>query len=38
MNIYKAMGVFTALAKAGAKEGDTIVISGIEFEYFEDED
>lgn len=35
-NIYKAMGVFKALRKAGAQEGDTIVICGDEFEYAPD--
>lgn len=36
MNIYRAMGVFDALAKKGAKEGDTIIIGGQEFDYFEE--
>jgi Obg family GTPase CgtA-like protein len=29
----KAMGVYAALAEAGAKEGDSVVMGGIEFEY-----
>lgn len=37
-NIYKAMGVFKALRKAGAQEGDTIIICGDEFEYAPDMD
>lgn len=32
-NIYKAMGVQKALVKAGAKEGDTVVICGDEFSF-----
>ncbi|MDH4378754.1 MAG: GTPase ObgE [Vampirovibrionales bacterium] len=30
-NIYKAMGVYTALKAAGAREGDTVVLYGDEF-------
>ena len=37
MNIYKAMGVFKALSKAGAREGETVILSGREFEYFPEE-
>jgi GTPase len=32
-NIMKAMGVYAALAEAGAQEGDSVVMGGIEFEY-----
>ncbi len=32
-NIYKAMGVHKALARAGAKEGDTVIICGDEFSF-----
>jgi GTP-binding protein len=32
-NIYKAMGVQKALIKAGAQEGDTVVICGDEFSF-----
>lgn len=35
-NIYKSMGVFKALRKAGAEEGDTIIICGDEFQYIPD--
>ncbi len=33
VNIFKAMGVFDELGKAGAKPGQTVVIGGQEFEY-----
>ena len=33
MRVLKSMGIFTELEKIGAKEGDTVYISGIEFEY-----
>ncbi len=33
MRVLKSMGIFSELEKQGAKEGDTIYISGIEFEY-----
>ena len=34
-NILKAMGVFEALVQAGAKDGDSVKIGHIEFDYFE---
>ena len=33
MRVLKSMGIFTELEKIGIKEGDTVYISGIEFEY-----
>jgi len=33
MRVLKSMGIFTELEKNGIKEGDTVYISGIEFEY-----
>ena len=33
MRVLKSMGIFTELEKKGAKEGDTVYIAGIEFEY-----
>ena len=36
MRVLKSMGVFTQLEHEGAKEGDTVYISGIEFEYSPD--
>jgi len=38
LNIFKAMGVFKALRKAGAKEGDEVFINGIGFDYVPPED
>ena len=32
------MGVFKALQKAGAYEGQTVIIAGFEFEYYPDDD
>ncbi len=37
MNILKAMGVYKELALAGAEEGHTIKMAGLEFEYSPDE-
>ncbi|MEB3286659.1 MAG: GTPase ObgE [Vampirovibrionales bacterium] len=37
MNILKAMGVFSALAAAGAHEGHVISIAGLEFDYLPDD-
>lgn len=34
-NILKAMGVFEALIQAGAKDGDSVKIGHIEFDYYE---
>jgi GTP-binding protein len=36
MNILKAMGVYDALQQAGAEEGDTVIMAGLEFEYLPD--
>jgi len=36
MRILKKIGVFTELAKHGAKEGDVVHLSGIQFEYSPD--
>ncbi len=33
MRVLKSMGIFTELEKTGIKEGDTVYISGVEFEY-----
>ena len=33
MRVLKSMGVFSELNKAGAKEGDVVYISGVQFEY-----
>src|SRR5262249_30326456 len=33
LNIFKAMGVFEELRKAGVHEGQTVIIGGFEFEY-----
>ncbi len=33
MKVFKSMGIFSELEKKGAKEGDSIYISGIQFEY-----
>lgn len=38
MNILKAMGIFDALAQAGAKEGDIVAIAGNEFDYLPDDE
>jgi GTPase len=38
INIFKAMGVFKALRKAGIEEGDEIFINGIGFDYVPVED
>lgn len=38
MNILKAMGVFEALKQEGAEPGDTVLMSGLEFEYVPEED
>lgn len=38
MNILRAMGVYAALAKAGAQEGQTVKMAGLEFSYSPDED
>ena len=37
MNILRAMGVFGALAKAGAQEGHTVCIAGHDFDYVPDD-
>lgn len=37
MDVLRAMGVFSALAKAGAEEGMTVCIAGAEFEYYPEE-
>lgn len=37
LNILKAMGVFKALKRAGAQDGDTIMIYTMEFGYTDDE-
>ncbi len=36
MRVLKSMGIFTELEKIGTKDGDTVYISGIEFEYSPD--
>lgn len=36
LNILKAMGVYKALAEAGAKEGHIVNIAGLEFDYVPD--
>lgn len=36
MNILKAMGVFATLSEAGAQEGDTVVMAGLEFDFMPD--
>lgn len=36
-NILKAMGVFDKLKKLGVKDGDTVIVGNLEFEYYEDE-
>lgn len=33
MRVLKSMGVFSELEKTGVKEGDTVYISGVQFEY-----
>ena len=33
MRVLKSIGIFTELEAKGAKEGDTVYIAGIEFEY-----
>ncbi|MBI3590704.1 MAG: GTPase ObgE [Candidatus Melainabacteria bacterium] len=33
MRILKSIGIFDELEKSGAKEGDTVYISGVQFEY-----
>jgi GTPase len=33
LNIFKAMGVFTALKKAQARPGQTVIVGGYEFTY-----
>ncbi|OGI10369.1 MAG: hypothetical protein A3F80_09370 [Candidatus Melainabacteria bacterium RIFCSPLOWO2_12_FULL_35_11] len=33
MRVLKSIGIFTELEKIGIKEGDTVYISGVEFEY-----
>ena len=33
MRVLKSIGIFAELEKNGAKEGDTVYISGVEFEY-----
>ncbi len=33
MRVLKKMGIFNELQKQGAKEGDTVFISGVQFEY-----
>ncbi len=38
LNILKAMGVYKALAQAGAKEGHVVNIAGLEFDYIPDEE
>jgi GTP-binding protein len=38
MNILKAMGVFQALAEAGAQEGHVVRMAGLEFDYLPDEE
>lgn len=37
MNILRAMGVYTALAEAGAEEGHVVRICGLEFDYTPDD-
>ncbi|MCI1273736.1 MAG: GTPase ObgE [Clostridiaceae bacterium] len=36
-NILKSMGVFDKLKKLGVKDGDTVVVGNLEFEYYADE-
>lgn len=38
MNILKAMGVYKALAEAGAEEGHIVKMAGLEFDYVPDEE
>lgn len=38
MNILRAMGVYQALAEAGAEEGHIVQMAGLEFEYIPDDD
>ncbi|MFD1731584.1 GTPase ObgE [Deinococcus malanensis] len=37
-NLFKRQGLYNALKKAGAREGDTVEIGTFRFEYFNDED
>lgn len=37
MNILKAMGVYDALAKAGAEEGEIVHMAGLDFDYYPDD-
>ncbi|HEY3397727.1 MAG TPA: GTPase ObgE [Armatimonadota bacterium] len=36
--LLRRVGLFTALAQAGAQQGDSVVVAGKEFEYQEDDD
>ncbi|MBB6098837.1 GTP-binding protein [Deinobacterium chartae] len=36
-NFFKREGLYSALKRAGAREGDTVNISGFQFEYFSDD-
>lgn len=36
-NIFRSMGIFKALEKAGIQEGDVVVIGHLEFEYYSDD-
>lgn len=37
-NLFKRQGLYNALKRAGAREGDTVEIGTFRFEYFDDED
>ncbi|MFC4426469.1 GTPase ObgE [Deinococcus navajonensis] len=37
-NVFKRQGLYNALKRAGAREGDTVEIGSFRFEYFDDEE
>ena len=37
-NLFKRQGLYNALKRAGAREGDTVEIGAFRFEYFDDEE
>ncbi len=36
-NVMQGMGVFDELRKQGIKDGDTVVVGHLEFEFYDDE-
>ena len=36
-NVMQGMGVFDELRKKGIKDGDTVVVGHLEFEFYDDE-